>query len=85
MKTTKEIQKLYSSARTIAGACLAALPGLPDREEVSNLANALLASGLVTGGKSGSSVDRAGADKDQDEMLADAYVGSGDQPDGGSF
>jgi hypothetical protein len=75
MKTDKEISKLYSEARRIAGACLSALPGLPDREEVSNLANALLASGLVTGGKSSSSVDRAGADADQDEMLSDAYSG----------
>jgi hypothetical protein len=85
LKTTKEIQKLYSSARTIAGACLAGLPGLPDREEVSNLANALLASGLVTSGKSSSAVNRAGADADQDSMLDDAYTGSGNQPDGGSF
>jgi hypothetical protein len=85
MKTDKEIQKLYSSARRVAGACLAALPGLPDREEVSNLANALLAAGLVGSGKS-SSVDRAGADKDQDEMLADAYGGSdGNQPADGNF
>jgi hypothetical protein len=74
MKTTKEIQKLYSSARTIAGACLAGLPGLPDRSEVSDLANALLAAGLVTGsGKSSSAVDHAGASSDQDSMLQDSY------------
>jgi hypothetical protein len=84
LKTTKEIQKLYSSARTIAGACLAALPGLPDREEVSNLANALLASGLVTSGKSSSAVNRAGADADQDSMLDDAYANK-NQDEGGNF
>jgi hypothetical protein len=85
-KTDKEISKLYSEARRIAGACLATLPGLPDRSEVSDLTNALLAAGLVTGGKSSSSVDRAGADADQDSLLDDAYAGTDrNQPAGGNF
>ena len=84
MKKDSEIAKRYSEARRIAGTCLAALPGLPDREEISNLANALLSSGLVGKGSSSSAVDRAGADADQDSMLDDAYANK-NQDEGGNF
>lgn len=85
-KTDKEISQLFSEARRIASTCLATLPGLPDRAEVSALACALLAGGLVTGGKSSSNVNRAGADADQNEMMDAAYSGlDRNQPADGNF
>jgi len=85
-KTDKEISQLFSEARRVAGTCLAALPGLPDRQEVNALACALLAAGLVAGGKSGSAVNRAGADADQNEMLDDVYSGQDrNRPADGNF
>jgi hypothetical protein len=82
--TDKQIASLYSEAMRVAGNCLSALPGLPDSGSVSDLANALLASGLVGSGKSSSSVDRAGADRDQDDLLAAAY-GDKQSADEGNF
>jgi hypothetical protein len=83
-KNDKRIASLFAEARRLAGVCLADSPGLPDRQEVNAIAVGLLAAGLVGSGSKGSAVNRAGADKDQDELLADAY-GDKQSADEGNF
>ena len=72
-KESKNAVKMWRAAVSLAGDCLVGDSGLPEKGEVTAVACALLAAGLVTGGKAGRAIDRAGQDSDQDEMLSDAY------------
>jgi hypothetical protein len=71
-KSEKQVVALWRSAVKLAGACVVENSGLPDKQEITAIACALLAAGLVTGGKD-TGVYRAGQDADQDAMLSDAY------------
>lgn len=71
--TTAQAIKRFRAAKSMAHEILnAESSGLPNREEVLHLATAIFGADLASGGKL-SSVDRAGADEDQDSMLREAY------------
>ena len=73
-KSEKQVVALWHSAVKLAGACLVENSGLPDKQEITAIACALLAAGLVTSGKD-TGIDRAGQDDTQNELLSEAYDG----------
>ena len=71
-KQSKCVQ-MWRAAVSLAGDCLVGDSGLPEKGEITAVACALLAAGLVGSGKAGQDDSHAGQDDTQREMLAEAY------------
>jgi hypothetical protein len=71
-KASKNAVKMWRAAVSLAGDCVVENSGLPDKQEITAIACALLSAGLVSAGKDDSN-PHAGQDAEQTDMLNSAF------------